>query len=335
MRFDDIQAFDDGGPVGDNAPMQFDDIEPEEDQNGPVQFNQIQPPEPGQPQGPQGPQPGPIGAAIAGAAPAAAPITAAIAAGARTMAATSELGPWVSIPAGIGAGLIASGVVGKIQDWLRDNYGPSTGPLSKPYEAAAAEQQPIAYNIGRVAPIAAGMTIGNVTPLVRAASAGLLGSVDVLQQGIEKGFGNIDPTEALVQAGAGAVLPQAREWAGGARPYMATKAPAVGEEGVTPSGTTAAPVPKTSAQDNETPVGKPAAPEALAEQQAQGQKSAPFNTSPSVATSFEQPRVPGASDKFDPAAATDARFGATVRGDGSEQDYGKSGVGLGAAAPRS
>ena len=68
------------------------------------------------------------------------------------------------------------------------------------------------------------MTTGNVTPLVRAASAGLLGSVDVLQQGIEKGFGNINPTEALVQAGAGAILPQAREWAGGARPYMATKA---------------------------------------------------------------------------------------------------------------
>ena len=158
--------------------------------------------------GPSTPQPGPIGAAIAGAAPAAAPITAAIAAGARTMAATSEFGPWVSIPAGIGAGLVASGVVGKIQDWLRDNYGPSTGPLSKPYEAAAAEQQPIAYNIGRVAPIAAGMTTGNVTPLVRAASAGLLGSVDVVQQGIEKGFGNIDPTEALVQAGAGAICPR-------------------------------------------------------------------------------------------------------------------------------
>src|SRR5208282_273091 len=252
MRFDEIQAFDDGGLVGDNAPMQFEDIQPEEAPNaGAVQFNQIQPPQE------QQPQVGPIGAAVAGAAPAAAPITAAIAAGARTMAATSEFGPWVSIPAGLGAGLIASGVVGKIQDWLRDQYGPSTGPLSKPYEAAAAEQQPLAYIIGRAAPIAAGMTTGSVTPLVRVASAGLMGGVDVLQQGIEKGFGNINPTEALTQAAAGAILPQAREWAGGARPYMATKQGA-GEgpppEGI-PEGTLHNP---TSAQTGETPVGRPA-----------------------------------------------------------------------------
>ena len=134
------------------------------------------------------------------------------------------------------------------------------------------------------------MTTGNVSPLVRAASAGLMGGVDVLQQGIEKGFGNINPTEALVQAGAGAALPVAREWAGGARPDLATRAPQVGEEGVTPSGSTAAPVSKTSAQSGETAVGKPATPDALQEQQTQGQKSAPFNTSPSVGTAFEQPR---------------------------------------------
>ena len=285
MRFDDIQAFDDGGDV--NSPAQFNDIESMEAPNaGPIQFNQIQPPQASS--APQPPQVGPIGAAIAGAAPAAAPITAAIAAGARTMAAIPN--PWIGIPAGLGAALIASGVVGKIQDWLRDQYGPSTGPLSKPYEAAAAEQQPLAYNVGRAAPIAVGMTTGNVTPLVRAASAGILGSVDVLQQGIEKGFGNINPTEALTQAAAGAAFPQAREWAGGARPYTATAAPQVDEEGVTPSGTTAAPVPKTSAQGGETPVGRPAAPDTLAEQQLQGTKSAPFNTSPSVGTAFEQPR---------------------------------------------
>ena len=117
-----------------------------------------------------------------------------------------------------------------------------------------------------------------------------MGGVDVLQQGIEKGFGNINPTEALVQAGAGAALPVAREWAGGARPDLATRAPQVGEEGVTPSGSTAAPVSKTSAQSGETAVGKPATPDALQEQQTQGQKSAPFNTSPSVGTAFEQPR---------------------------------------------
>jgi hypothetical protein len=285
MRFDEIQAFDDGGMVDNSSPMQFDDIQPEEALNaGPVQFNQIQPPQ-------EQPQPGPIGAAIAGAAPAAAPITAAIAAGARTMAATSEFGPWVSIPAGLGAGLIASGVVGKIQDWLRDQYGPTTGPLSKPYEAAAAEQQPLAYNVGRIAPIAAGMTTGNVTPLVRAASAGLMGGVDVMQQGIEKGFGNISPTEALTQAAAGAILPQAREWAGGARPQLVTRAPAVGEEGVTPAGTEAADMTaRTSAQQKETPVGMPASDAQLAEQQTQGQKSAPFNTSPAMGTAGEQPR---------------------------------------------
>src|SRR5208282_1999137 len=132
MRFDEIQAFDDGGDVGNNAPMQFDDIQPVEDEE-----NGGQPPLSGGPwphptfEQNFGPgmvppaenaaelqrradynerqraaitaeiQPGPIGAAIAGAAPAAAPITAAIAAGARTMAATSEFGPWVSIPAGL------------------------------------------------------------------------------------------------------------------------------------------------------------------------------------------------------------------------------------------
>ena len=289
MRFDQIQQFDDGGPVDSTQPMMFNDIEPEEAPNaGPVQFNQIQPPQ--TPSAPEPPQVGPIGAAVAGAAPAAVPITAAIAAGARTMAATSEFGPWISIPAGIGAGLIASGVVGKIQDWFRDNYGPTTGPLSKPYEAAAAEQQPLAYGIGRAAPIVAGMTTGAVSPLVRAASAGIMGGVDVLQQGIEKGFGNVNPTEALGQAAVGAAFPVAREWAGGARPDLATRAPQVGEEGVTPSGSTAAPVSKTSAQSGETPVGKPATPDALQEQQTQGQKSAPFNTSPSVGTAFEQPR---------------------------------------------
>ena len=209
-------------------------------------------PQPGQPQGPQGPQPGPIGAAVAGAAPAAAPITAAIGAGtwaagaaaplvapvteALGLAAGSIAAPWITIPAALGAGLIASGVVGKIQDWFRDNYGPTTGPLSKPYEAAAAEQQPLAYGIGRAAPIVAGMTTGAVSPLVRAASAGIMGGVDVLQQGIEKGFGNVNPTEALGQAAVGAAFPVAREWAGGARPDLATRAPQVGEPGVTPSG---------------------------------------------------------------------------------------------------
>ena len=77
--------------------------------------------------GPSTPQPGPIDAAIAGAAPAAAPITAAIAA---------APGPWLllqnladgHISAGIVGGIFASGVVGKIEDWFRDNYGPSTGP---------------------------------------------------------------------------------------------------------------------------------------------------------------------------------------------------------------
>ena len=156
----------------------------------------IQPAQPGQSQGPQGPQPGPIGAAIAGAAPAAAPITAAIAAGARTMAAIPN--PWIGVPAGLVAGFIASGVVGKIQDWLRQRYGPSTGPLSKQYEAAAAEQQPLAYQVGRVAPIAAGMTTGaGVSALVRAVSAALLGGVDVVQQAIKKGFGNINGDEAV------------------------------------------------------------------------------------------------------------------------------------------
>ena len=151
------------------------------------------------------------------------------------LAAGSIAAPWFAIPAALGAGLIASGVVGKIQDWFRDNYGPTTGPLSKPYEAAAAEQQPLAYGIGRAAPIVAGMTTGAVSPLVRAASAGIMGGVDVLQQGIEKGFGNVNPTEALGQAAVGAAFPVAREWAGGPRygygaPIL-LQAPQVGEEG--------------------------------------------------------------------------------------------------------
>ena len=301
MRFDDIQAFDDGGMVDNSSPMQFDDIQPEEAPNAPAQFADIQ--ASGQPQpaqaGPEPPQTGPIGAAIAGAAPAAAPITAAIAAGARTMAAIPN--PWIGVPAGLVAGLIASGVVGKIQDWLRDQYGPSTGPLSKPYEAAAEQQQPLAYNIGRVAPIAAGMTTGNVTPLVRAASAGLMGGVDVLQQGIEKGFSNINPTEALIQAGAGAIMPQAREWAGG---------------------------PRTSAGTGETPVGKPATQDALAEQQIQGTKSAPFNISNAEGTSATQ-SPPTNSRRAPVAEATVEDQGTGFSMVASSRDELKPGVGPG------
>jgi len=347
MRFDEIQAFDDGGQVGDNTPMQFDDIQPEEASNANQnQFANIQPAGPAQPSQP-GPTPGPIGAAIAGAAPAAAPITAAIAAGTRGAALGTalapELAPWSSIAGGLAAGLIASGVVGKIQDWLRDKYGPSTGPLSKPYEAAAEKQQPLAYNIGRVAPIAAGMSTGAglvdaagkplITPLIRAASAGLMGSVDVMQQGIEKGFGNINPTEALTQAAAGAVLPQAREWAGGARPQLATKAPAVGEEATTklptPAGEPGTQGPATSAQQKETPVGKPASDAQLAEQQAQSKKVAPVNTSNAPGTSFSQPAVPGANIPHAGAAGEDSRYGATIRGSGSDRQGLKPGVGAG------
>ena len=177
--------------------------------------------------------------------------------------------PWIGIPAGLAAGFIASGVVGKIQDWLRQRYGPSTGPLSQEYEAAAAAQQPLAYQAGRVAPIAAGMTTGaGVSAGVRAVSGALLGGADVAQQAITKGPGNIDWREAGIQAGAGALLPQARPWAGGAR---------------------------TSAQQGETPVGKPAAPDQLAEQQAQGQQTEASGVTSSAKGSAEQKPPPANS----------------------------------------
>jgi hypothetical protein len=245
MRFDQIQSFDDGGDV-EQQPMQFNDIQPEQPagSGAPYPDSMLDKGGPAYGLAPedQPPQTGPIGAAVAGAAPAAAPILSGIAAGARTMAAIP--GPW-GIAAGLGVGLVASGVVGKIQDWLRDQYGPSTGPLSKPYEAAAEQQNPIAYNIGRAAPIAAGMgtgigavdAAGNalITPLVRAVSGGAFGAVDVLQQGITKGFGNIDPTEALTQAAAGAILPKAREWAGGSHP-VASNAAGTSESHTPPPG---------------------------------------------------------------------------------------------------
>lgn len=319
-----VQRFDDGGSVDDDQPLKWDDFvnaqpqqlppdaptastylpmpeadEPDPNANQPLKWDDFVNAQP---------QTSQIGAAVAGAAPAAAPITAAIAAGARTMAATSEFGPWVSIPAGLGAGFIASGVVGKIQDWLRDQYGPTTGPLSKEYEVAAAEQHPLAYQAGRVAPIAAGMAPGTgIMAGQRAISGALLGGADVVQQAITKSPSNIDWTEAGVQGAAGALLPNARPWASG-RPDLETLAPGVGQEGPTPSGTqSGASVPKTSAQAGETPVGKQASSDGLAEQQAQGQQSAPFNTSPAKGVAAEQPpttKLPQVDTNTPTAAAT-------------------------------
>ena len=336
MLFDDIQ------PVNPDAGDQFSGIQqtaPEP--SGPIQFSQIQPIQPPQPDAEDrrngytpstGDDPryrqkvGPIGAAVAGAAPAVAPVTAAIGAGVRGAALGTalfpELAPWSTIGGGLAAGLIASGVVGKIQDWLRDKYGPSTGPLSKEYEAAAAAQHPLAYNVGRAAPIAAGMTTGNVSPAVRAGSAALFGGVDVLQQGITKGFGNIDPTEALVQAGAGAVLPQAREWAGGARPGLATEKPAVYQEGTVPSGGepgTGAIVPKTNLGKGLDNTGAVEEPQDIAERQDQASKTAPFNTPPAKGVAAPQPPVPGANIQHGGAPGPDERYGATILGSGSDR----------------
>ena len=282
------------------------------------------------------PQTSAVGAAAAGAAPAVAPVTAAIGAGVRGAALGTalfpELAPWSTIGGGLTAGLVASGVVGKIQDWLRDKYGPSTGPLSKEYEAAAAAQHPLAYNVGRAAPIALGMTTGNVAPEVRAGSAALFGGVDVLQQGLTKGFGNIDPTEALVQAGAGAVLPQAREWAGGARPGMATEKPAVYQEGAVPSGGepgTGAIVPKTNLGKGLDNTGAVEEPQDIAERQDQTSKTAPFNTSPAKGVAAPQPPVPGAEIQHEGEAGPDERYGATIGGEGSERNQLKPGVSAG------
>ena len=141
MLFNDIAPADDTDDQEPNYDQDVQGIVRPDIESGnqtPMQFADIQP------VAAQQPQVGPIGAAVAGAAPAAAPITAAIGAGtwaagaaaplvapvteALGLAAGSIAAPWITIPAALGAGLIASGVVGKIQDWFRDNYGPTTGP---------------------------------------------------------------------------------------------------------------------------------------------------------------------------------------------------------------
>ena len=205
--------------------------------------------------------------------------------------------PWIGIPAGLAAGFIASGVVGKIQDWLRQRYGPSTGPLSQEYEAAAAAQQPLAYQAGRVAPIAAGMTTGaGVGAGVRAVSGALLGGADVAQQAITKGPSNIDWREAGIQAGAGALLPQARPWAGGARPEMATAAPTLGEEGAVSSGQqTGTIVPKTKVQQGKHLSGEPLAPGEQAAKQEQGQQTEASGVTSSAKGTAEQKPPPANS----------------------------------------
>ena len=75
------------------APTYGDPNHPEDAYGRPVQ-----PPIPGQP---QGPQPGPIGAALAGAVPAAVPITAAIGAGARVAGAVAPLAEAASSQLGL------------------------------------------------------------------------------------------------------------------------------------------------------------------------------------------------------------------------------------------
>jgi hypothetical protein len=85
---------------------------------------------------------------------------------------------------------------------------------------------------------------------------------------------------------------------------------------------------RTSAQQKETPTGKPATDAQLAEQQTQGQQTAPFNTSPAKGVAAPQPAVPGANIQHKGAAGPDPRYGATITGAGSERDQFKPGPSL-------
>ena len=121
-----------------------------------------------------------------------------------------EVSPFVSVPAGFAAAGATTYAAQRVQDELTDKLGIT----SEDQRQADAAQHPTATTVGELATAIPTFGFGAEAALAkRALSGGIVGSANLVQQGITKGPENIDPTEALTAAGVGAALPNVRPWA--------------------------------------------------------------------------------------------------------------------------
>lgn len=153
----------------------------------------------------QGPEPeGPIKSAFREAAHGVIP---AIAGGAGAIFGGAAFG----IPGAIGGGIAGAGAASEAQKALLKGMGYDDSAQ----RAANAATNPTSADVGAAAPLAipfggaASLTVKLATRLL---TGTITGGLDVASQAVQKG--EVNPTEAIIAAGTGALLPNARPWLG-------------------------------------------------------------------------------------------------------------------------
>lgn len=125
------------------------------------------------------------------------------------------VGGFVGGAAGLfGGGALAAGAARKAQDTVADRLGLDS-PESRERDV---EAHPYVTTAAELGGAAATLSPGNLSTKLatRLASGGIMGAVDVVNQGVTKGFGDIDPAQTAIAAAGGAALAgPARPWARG------------------------------------------------------------------------------------------------------------------------
>ena len=114
----------------------------------------------------------------------------------------------------LGGGALAAGVAREAQDTIADKIGLDS-PESRERDVKAHPYVTAAAELGGAA---ATLSPGDLSTKLatRLASGAIMGTVDVVNQGVTKGFGDIDPAQTAISAAGGAVLAgEARPWARG------------------------------------------------------------------------------------------------------------------------
>ena len=132
------------------------------------------------------------------------------------LAALPETGPAAPFIGGAAAAAVAGGV-GYVATRAQDAIAKQLGMDLGPQEQADVTQHPYASEFGDWASLLATFNLGGIeTKLAqRAITGGIMGGIDLTQQAANKGVGNIDPTEAAIAVGGGALLGGTRSWARG------------------------------------------------------------------------------------------------------------------------
>lgn len=236
------------------------------------------------------------------AARAAIPVNLGGLAGLGAAGAASESGPGAFV-AGVAAGGATTFAAQKAQDAITDALG-ITDPAQ---EAANLQAHPRAAEIGEFAAALPTFGVGKLSTALatRLLSGGIMGGLNVAQQAATTG--EVDPTEALIATGAGAVLAgNPRAWATDASDALASR---LGGALKGRSGTQVNPNADVSTPAEQMEV-----------------TNTPVQTSPSEATAYEQGRTPNTlSDQTEnPAAGMDAKAGGFSAGVGDlSRDQGK------------